>query len=433
MPIPLPLLCAPAVPLAGAGAADPRHLSIAVFAVVYLGMLMGRLPRFALDRTGVVLLGAIALVAGDALSLGEAAASVDGPTLAVLFGFMVLSAQLRLGGFYTHVVAQLIRLGERPGALLAIVTAVAGGLSAVFTNDIVCLAVTPVLIRACRGRSLDPVPFLLALACAANVGSAATLIGNPQNILIGQVSDLSFRGYLLVALPITALGLFATWGIIYLQHRGRFARAPEPLAAVFPEDAPPPYDRWQSYKGLVLAGALFAAFLFTDVPRDHAALAAAGVILLNTRMHSRRMLGHVDWQVLVLFAGLFVVNRAFEDTGVAARAIESLAGRGLDPREPEWLFLLTVVLSNAVSNVPAVMLLLPVAAGPGAGLVLALSSTLAGNLLIAGSVANVIVAEAAAAHGVELGWRRHARTGVPVTLVTLAIAAACLAALGLLQ
>jgi Na+/H+ antiporter NhaD/arsenite permease-like protein len=414
---------------------DPatHRLSIAVFAVVYLGMLFGRLPRFAVDRTGVVLLGAIALVAGGVLSLGEAAASVDGPTLAVLFGFMVLSAQLRLSGFYTYVVASVIRLGERPGTLLAIVTAVSGGLSAVFTNDIVCLAVTPVLIRGCRGRSLDPVPFLLALACAANVGSAATLIGNPQNILIGEQSGLSFSGYLAAALPIVLLGLGATWFIIHHQYRGRWTSAPEPAAASFAHEVQLPYDAWQTGKGLVLVSVLFAAFLFTGVPREHAALAAAGVILLNTRMHSRRMLGQVDWQLLVLFAGLFVVNRAFEATGLAPRAIDSLAAHGFDPREPEWLFLIAALLSNAVSNVPAVMLLLSLVSGPQAGLVLALSSTLAGNLLISGSVANVIVVESAAGFGIDIGWRRHARTGIPVTLVTLAIAAALLALRGALD
>jgi Na+/H+ antiporter NhaD/arsenite permease-like protein len=144
------------------------------------------------------------------------------------------------------------------------------------------------------------------------------------------------------------------------------------------------------------------------------------------------MLGEVDWQLLVLFGGLFVVNRAFEDTGLAQRAIEALAAHGVDPRAPEWLFLLVAVLSNAVSNVPAVMLLLPAAQGPEAGLVLALGSTLAGNLLVAGSVANVIVVETAASLGVDVGWRRHARTGVPVTLVTLAIAAWALALRGAL-
>jgi Na+/H+ antiporter NhaD/arsenite permease-like protein len=181
----------------------------------------------------------------------------------------------------------------------------------------------------------------------------------------------------------------------------------------------------------VLVTVLFAAFLFTEVPREHAALAAAGVILLNTRMHSRRMLGQVDWQLLVLFAGLFVVNHAFEATGLAPRAIDSLAAHGFDPREPEWLFLIAALLSNAVSNAGRMLLLS--LSSPQAGMVLALSSTLAGNLLISGSVANVIVVESAAGFGIDIGWRRHARTGIPVTLVTLAIAAALLALRGALD
>jgi Na+/H+ antiporter NhaD/arsenite permease-like protein len=172
---------------------------------------------------------------------------------------------------------------------------------------------------------------------------------------------------------------------------------------------------------------LLIAFLATDARRDLVALAAAGVLLCSRRLHSRRMLGLVDWQLLVLFCGLFVVNHALEATGLTARAVAGLGDVGIDPGHLGWIFGPTVVLSNTVSNVPAVMLLAPVTASvpggdPLAGPLLALTSTLAGNLLIVGSIANLIVADSAARHGIEIGWRRHARTGVPVTLVTLALA-----------
>jgi len=411
------------------GGADTEVI-VAVFAMVYLGMLIGRLPRLALDRTGIALLGAIALLASGATTLAQAGDAIDAPTLMLLFGLMVVSAQLRLGGFYARTAAALASFAASPARLLAVQVVAVGALSAVFSNDIVCLAMTPVLIEACARRRLDPIPFLLALAAAANVGSAATLIGNPQNMLIGQALGLSFAGYLAHAAVPTALGLAATWAIVALQSRGRWQAAPEQLAAIAAAhggEPIPTFDRWQAAKGLGVAAALLVAFLFWDGPREIAALAGAGVLLLSRRMHSRATLGLVDWPLLVLFIGLFVVNDAFQRTELPARAVESLRAMGVDAHRPGWLFVAATLLSNAVSNVPAVMLLLPLATHPLAGPVLALASTLAGNLLVVGSIANMIVVEAAARRGVAIDWRRHARTGVPVTLATLAIAAAWLA------
>lgn len=395
-----------------------QALPVAVFALVYLGMILGGFPRLALDRTGVALLGAIVLVASGDLTLSDAADAVDGPTIALLFGLMIVSAQFRLGGFYTWLTRRLAARDASPEVLLALLVAVAGALSALLANDIVCLAMAPILVEVCTRRGLDPIPFLLGLACAANVGSAATLIGNPQNMLIGESLRLSFTGYLADALVPATLGLAATWGILAFQWRGRFARA-MPVPAV----EAPPFDRWQSAKGGLVLAALVIAFLATEIPRDHAALAGAGVLLLSRRMASSRVLDLVDWQLLVLFFGLFVVNHAFAETGLLARGLAALAAAGIDLARPAWLFGSTVVLSNLVSNVPAVMLLLPTATGPQGGAILALASTLAGNLVLVGSIANLIVVDQAKRLGITIGWAEHARAGVPVTLATLALAA----------
>jgi Na+/H+ antiporter NhaD/arsenite permease-like protein len=276
----------------------------------------------------------------------------------------------------------------------------------------------PVLAEGCARRGLDPVPFLLALACAANVGSAATLIGNPQNMLIGQRLHLSFAGYLLDAGIPAAAGLGATWAVICLVRRGRwYARLEIPAV---PEQ---PVNRWQSAKGLVVLGTLVVLFLVSPWPREVIALAGAGILLLSRRMASRDMLGLVDWELLVLFAGLFVLNETLVASGTLDRLTVPLEAAGLNVREPRILFPVTVVLSNLVSNVPAVMLLLPFATHPIAGPLLALASTLAGNLLLVGSIANLIVVEQADRLGIRIGWREHAKIGVPVTAVTLAIAA----------
>lgn len=395
---------------------------VAVFALVYAGMILGGLPFLQLDRTGVALLGAIAIVGLGALTPEDAARSIHLPTLLLLFSFMVISAQMRLGGFYTWVTLRIAELPFGPQALLGATMAAVAALSAVFSNDVICLAIAPVLADACLKRRLDPVPYLLGLACAANIGSAATLIGNPQNMLIGQMLGLDFAAYLRTAIMPALLGLAAAWAILAWRMPG----APE-LAPAMAERREGDYaalDPWQTAKGLVVSGALVAIFLFTSWPREVAALIGAGVLMMSRRLHSNKMLGLVDWELLVLFIGLFVVNHALARTGLTADAVRALAATGLPLVEPAPLFGATFVLSNLVSNVPAVMLLLPAATEPFSGPMLALVSTLAGNLLIVGSIANIIVVDAARRRGIAIDWRRHARTGVPVTLATLAITGA---------
>jgi Na+/H+ antiporter NhaD/arsenite permease-like protein len=284
-----------------------------------------------------------------------------------------------------------------------------------------------VLVEACRRRRLEPLPFLLALACAANIGSAATLIGNPQNMLIGETLRLSFAGYFAEAVVPVLLGLAATWALIAWGSRGRLEAAPAALPVVDEQRASPELDPWQTAKGLAIALGIVGCFVFTSWPREVVALTGAGLLLTSRKLHSRHMLGLVDWELLVLFMGLFIVNHALQKTGLPARVMGDLAAAGLPLHELAPLFGATFVLSNLVSNVPAVMLLLPGAEHVLAGPTLALVSTLAGNLFIVGSIANIIVVDAAARLGVAISWRAHARVGVPVTLATLAISAGYLA------
>ncbi|WP_439517987.1 anion transporter [Hydrogenophaga sp.] len=398
---------------------------VVVFAIVYLGMFLGGLPRLKLDRSGVALLGAIAVIALAGLPVEDAARAIDLPTIVLLFAFMVVSAQMRLGGFYGAVTR---RVGDMPlstTGLLAALILVAGALSAVFSNDIVCLAMTPVVARLCLRRGIDPLPFLIGLACAANIGSAATLIGNPQNMLIGSVLQLPFAGYVRQALAPVLIGLVLLWAWLAFGP-GRGSPRPDvlpPAGEAAHADAEPAFDAWQTGKGLFVAGALLLIFLFTDWPRDVAALVGAGVLLLSRRLHSAHVMGLIDWPLLILFMGLFVVNHAFETTGLAAQAVAWLGTQGVHLTDPGPLLVAGAVLSNLVSNVPAVMLLLPHLAGSGeqAGVMLALVTTFAGNLLLVGSIANLIVADLARQQGIVIDWKRHAVTGIPVTLMTLAV------------
>lgn len=387
-----------------------------VFVLVYAAMAVGRLPGLALDRCGAAVLGAIILVAGGLLPVSAAWTAADVPTLALLFGLMVVSAQLRLGGFYTAVSRALVLSAASPAGLLARVMLAAAVLSAFLANDIVCLAMAPILVEATRGRGLNPLPYLLGLALSANIGSAATLIGNPQNMLIGQVAHLSFRAYSQEVWPCVVVSLALAWAGVVWGWRGRFAGPVAPLRV----DAPA-WHPWQSAKGLFALGVCLVAFIWGGVPRENVALACAGALLLSRRMASRETLALVDWQLLLLFLGLFVVNREVAAAGFLDDLHQGLAAVGIDLSRPGWLYAVTAALSNLVSNVPAVMLLLPNHDSPSQATLLAVSSTLAGNLLLPGSIANIIVAEQAARLGVRLGFRQHARVGIPATLAGLAV------------
>ncbi|MDP3336127.1 MAG: SLC13 family permease, partial [Rhodoferax sp.] len=272
---------------------------VAIFVTVYIGMILGGLPRLKLDRSGVALLGAIGVIGLGAMSTTQAASAVDLPTMLLLFAFMVVSAQMRLGGFYTAVTRQVAALPLGRNALLGALIAVAGALSAVFSNDIICLAMTPVVAQLCLQRRLNPAPFLLGLACAANIGSAATLIGNPQNMLIGSLLQLPFGAYVRQALPPVVLSLGVLWAWLVWGPGHAESTAPAKPSAAMPVDLPsgygplqaPPFDAWQTAKGLAVAGALLLVFLFTDWPREVAALVGAGVLLLSRRLHSSDVMG----------------------------------------------------------------------------------------------------------------------------------------------
>lgn len=390
-------------------------------------MVIGRLPGLALDRTGIAVSGAIGILIVTGATPSEAADFIDFSTLSLLFGLMVVSAQFRLAGAYTWLAARMATVRAGPSAFLLLVILVSGGLSAVLANDIIVLAMAPVLIGIVRDRRLNPVPYLIGLAAGANAGSAATLIGNPQNILIGQTLQMSFARYLFLdALLPSTLALIVSWLVIRRVFRKRLARSVENSpAAADPGDAPA-FDRFQAWKGAAVVMGLAVVFIGGWWDRDLVALAAAGLLLTNRRLTSPRFLSLIDWNLLALFAALFVINGALAGTGAFESAADAFNLAGVDIASPAWLFAASAVLSNLVSNVPATMILLPYASHEAAGAVLALSSTLAGNLVIVGSIANIIMVEQAARAGVTVTWRTHAAAGIPITLATLLLAAAWL-------
>ncbi|KIL99126.1 Arsenic efflux pump protein [Paramagnetospirillum magnetotacticum MS-1] len=392
---------------------------IAVFFLTYLGMAFGSVPGLRLDRTGIALLAVVVLLVSGKVGVKAMGSSIDVPTLLLLFALMIVSAQFQLAGVY-GAVAQ--RVAESPGSarrLLGLVVAVSGGLSAVLANDVVCFAMTPIIAEGIRRRGLDPRPYLLGLVGAANAGSAATLIGNPQNILIGQVGGLDFWNFLAACAVPAALSLVAVYACVAWIWQRELDAVPEPVAAHPPAEG----HRWQAVKGGI-ALAVLALLFAAPLPREVGAMVIAALLLASRRMCSREMIGLVDWHLLLLFACLFVVTGAFADTDLARHWVNWLAENGLFPDSLKAMVPVALVASNSIGNVPAVMLILAVWPTPDTGALtgLALLSTLAGNFLLVGSMANIIVAERAAGAGCRLSFGDFARAGIPMTLVTMAIA-----------
>ncbi len=413
---------------------SPSDAAAAIFAVTYAGIAIGGIPGLAIDRTGIALLGAIAMVASGALVPGEAMRAVNMPTIILLYSLMVLSGQLRLSGFYTGVALKIKRFAGRPAVFLGALMLVAAFLSALLANDIVCLAFTPVICLSLLEASMNPVPFLLGLACASNIGSAATIIGNPQNMLIGQVAGLRFGRFLLWCAPPSALSLAAAYLAILALSKGKWEAGAGPSAvpaAPVSKDEWPRFDPHQSAKGLVIAGALIIMF-FTPVPRELSAVIAAGILLASRKMETRKILAMVDWHLITLFCALFIVVGGMSKYGMPRHAVSWLEGHNVDLNRPYVLSLITLAMSNVLSNVPAVMLILKhidLAATKNL-YVLALISTYAGNLITVGSIANLITIEQAKSFGVSIGFREHARIGVPVTVLSVLIAFAWIAVAG---
>jgi Na+/H+ antiporter NhaD/arsenite permease-like protein len=401
-------------------------LSVIVFILVYVGMALGRVPGLAVDRTGVALLGLIVLLATGDLSLDDAGRAVDMPTLALLFALMILSAQFEQSGFYGFVAAHVTRAARSPRTLLAVLIAVTGLLSAVLTNDVIAFAFTPLICSGLLGQKLDPRPYLVALAGAANAGSALTLIGNPQNILIGQAGGLDFWRYIAIALPPVLVSLAFVYGAVALTWRTSLTALGSASA-----DEPATLDRFQTAKGLIAIVALIVLFL-TPLPRELGALAVAGVLLLSRRLSSREMIGAVDWHLLLLFTCLFGVTAAFAKTGLAQEGLQGLAQAGFLPQSLSIMLPVTLASSNTIGNVPAVILILRLLPdlSPGALSGLALLSTFAGNLLLTGSLCNIIVAERAHASDARLAFADFARSGIPMTLASLLVTALWLWAIG---
>jgi Na+/H+ antiporter NhaD/arsenite permease-like protein len=393
-----------------------------ITALIFIGtygvVAAGRAPLLRLDRTGAAIVGAVLMVVTGAITFDQAVTAVDFSTLVLLFSMMIIVAHLRLAGGLAACARLVSGRASHPALLVAVLVFAVGLLSALFVNDTICLVFTPVVLEVAAARRQEPLPYLLALATASNIGSASTVTGNPQNILIGSVSGISFTRFAASIGPVALVGLAIDAALIWVMFGRQLQAAPV---------APPPLRAVRVHRGLLVktlavTGLVLAGFL---AGYNTAMVAAAGAasLLVTRRVRPRKVYAAIDWDLLMLFVGLFVLVGAAERAGFDRRLFEVLRPFGL--ATVGGLSATAAVLSNVISNVPAVMLfttLVPKLPDPQrAWLALAMASTFAGNLTILGSIANLIVMEGARRRGHVVTFWQYARLGAPLSLITIAL------------
>jgi Na+/H+ antiporter NhaD/arsenite permease-like protein len=400
--------------------------AIVVFALTYVALALGRIPGLRSDRVAAVIVGGALMVAFRVMSFADAQRAVDGGTIALLFGMMVVSAALELSGAFALAGWHVMRLARAPLSLLVAVAVAAAVLSALMINDVVCLAFTPLVLHICDALECEPKPYLIALATSSNIGSVATITGNPQNMLIGSLSHISYGHFALVLAPVSVVALGVNVTIIWLVYRNELPRA----FARRDESPEPETRRAGVWKGTLVGVAVLVAFV-AGAPPPLAALLGGSAMLLTRAMEPKELYARVDWALLALFCGLFVVVGGMERAGLPEHLLGLVTALRSDT---VWgLSALTALLSNVVSNVPAVMVLkssiphLPHV--ESAWLTLAMASTLAGNLTLPGSLATIIVVERARER-TTLTFTEFFRVGLPTAVLTVLLGAAWL---GLLE
>ena len=398
-------------------AAARRLAAIAIFVASYVALAIGKVPGLSIDRAGVALVGGCLMVASGVVPLQEAYQAVDLPTITLLLGMMIVVANLRISGFFALVNAWVARRVHRPLLLLAAVVTVSGTFSAFLVNDAICLVMAPLVLELTLGQKRNPVPYLLAVAMASNVGSTATITGNPQNMLIGSFSHIPYTQFAAALAPVALVGLLLTVGLLAVLHRSELRGGVQ--------DARAPRLRINHVLMIraLTATALVVALFFVGQPPAKAAIIIGALLLLTRRVKSARVYAEIDWSLLLMFAGLFIIVAGAERELLTPQVFEAV--EQLHLATVPVLSLVTALLSNLVSNVPAVLLLKPfVAALPDqdrAWLVIAMASTLAGNFTVLGSIANLIVVEKAARRGVTIGFWDYFRVGGPLTALTLLV------------
>ncbi|WP_347986443.1 anion transporter [Methylomonas sp. AM2-LC] len=389
-----------------------------IFVSSYLALAFGKIPGLSIDRAGIALVGAGLMVVSGALSLEDAYKAIDLDTITLLLGMMILVASLRLSGFFVMVTNLIVAKAKNPLFLLCTITATSGIFSAFLVNDAICLVLAPLVLELTLRLGRKPVPYLLAVALASNVGSTATITGNPQNILIASFSHISYTSFALTLAPVAIIGLIITAVMVGVFHRKEFTtiihmQIDKPNLRI---------NRVLVFRALLATAAMITLF-FAGQPPAKVAIIISSWLLLTRRIKSKRIYAEIDWSLLLMFAGLFIIVAGAQKSLLTANIMAAVGHLHLD--QVPVLSAVTAVLSNLVSNVPAVLMMKPFVTvlqnHDSAWLVIAMASTLAGNFTILGSIANLIVVQKAAERGVLISFWDYFKVGAPLTLITLMI------------
>lgn len=393
-------------------------ITLLIVTITYIGIALGEFPSFRANRTTITLMGAGALLAAGQIAFNQIGSFLDLNTLTLLFGMMIINANLQLAGFFRLAGRTILRFTHTSRGLLALLIAVSGILSALFLNDTICLMLTPLVLDITLGAKRNPIPYLIALATASNVGSVALLTGNPQNMIIGIASKISYVHFAQALVPIALLGMGGIWLVIIWFYPNEFHSEHFDIGELHE----PRIYRPLLYKSLFVTAGLLVGFI-VGVPIAESALIAACVLLLTRRIHPDKIMSRVDWNLMVFFSALFIVSGSLETSGLTKGLYDSVS-KSLNGSSIT-LSAITVLLSNLISNVPAVLLLKPIIphlSNPQAGwLTLAATSTLAGNLTLLGSVANLIVVEIAARRNVKVSFWEYTKPGFIITTISLVL------------
>jgi Na+/H+ antiporter NhaD/arsenite permease-like protein len=389
-----------------------------IFAITYVLISGRQLKILPLNRPAAALFGAVLMVSTGVMTPERAYRAVNYDTLVLLLGMMLISSYLYLAHFFDWAADIVLKFSHTPQRLLLFLTFTSGILSALLVNDTICLMLTPLVVAVIRRGKLPLLPFLIALATSANIGSVATLVGNPQNMIIGHFSRIPFSEFARSLAPAALVGLTINFGIVSFGFRkvlreAAISREPHPIQKL---------DRGLFAIVCIVFVSIFVCFL-AGLNLAWTALAGAALVMVLARRDTHEVLKLVDWHLLVFFAALFVVVEGLSDTGLPDAIYRHLQPIfGANATAQAWnLSWFSVAGSNIFSNVPFVLMAgkwIPHFADPTLmWKVLALATTFAGNLTIVGSVANMIVVESAREH-LEIGFWDYARLGIPITILT---------------
>lgn len=393
-----------------------KNLGIVVAVISIVGIALGRYPKMKMNRATISLVGSVLLILLNVITLDEAYSAIDMNTLVLIFSMMVLNVNLKIAGFFSLLVAKIVQFASSPKQLLFLLIMSSGILSSLFLNDTIVLMFTPLILEIVIELKLNPIPYLIALAVSANIGSAATIVGNPQNMLIGIFSGISFVSFAKYMIPLSFISLIITYYIIKFLYSKDFTEKHFQLT----NTGQPFIYKPLLIKSIISLILLLAGFLI-GIPISLTALSAASLLLFTRRIKPERVFKEIDWSLLVFFSGLFIITSAINKTLQPEQFVEF--GKSFNLQMIIALTSISAILSNLVSNVPAVLILAPIITDfPNSQfiwLIVAMSTTFAGNLTLLGSVANMIIAETANKKRIKLEFVEYFRVGFPLTIITL--------------